>query len=166
MVIRSGSSKYSVPSILNLVNFNNAVVADIGCGFGVKGGTYGLRRGASFVILIDIDEDVLRLRRSGWAVDRVVADARRLPLRDYSIDVAIFWNVINFIRDKESSINEVKRVSRREVVFSAYNAINAYWNYDYENFMIDALKLGRPVIIRRVSNTQFQAVVRVAHDKD
>ncbi len=95
-----------------------------------------------------------------------MADARRLPLRDYSIDVAIFWNVINFIRDKESSINEVKRVSRREVVFSAYNAINAYWNYDYENFMIDALKLGRPVIIRRVSNTQFQAVVRVAHDKD
>ncbi len=95
-----------------------------------------------------------------------MADARRLPLRDSSIDVVILWNVINFIRDKEVAINEVKRVSRREVAFSVYNAINAHWSYDYEAFMIDALRLGRPIIIRRVSNTQFQAIMRVNHDKD
>ena len=163
VVVRSSTSKYSIPSILNLVDFNNAIVADIGCGFGIKG-TYGIRHGASFVILIDIDEGVLRLRRSGWAVDRVVADARRLPLRDSSVDVVIFWNVVNFIKDKESSINEVKRICRREAVISVYNAVNAYWNYDYKEFIAELLKIGRPIVIKRAGNTQFQAIVRVSHD--
>ena len=162
--IRSTITRYSIPTLLDFVNFRNAVVADVGCGFGVKG-TYGIRRGASFVILIDIDERVLRLRRSGWAVDLVVADARKLPLRDSSVDVAILWNVINFIREKDDVINEVKRTCRGEVAFSVYNAANAYWYYTYEDFVRDVLMIGRPRIIKRVGKAQYQAIVRVDYDK-
>ncbi len=159
--VRSGVTRYSIPAMLDLVRFRG-VVADIGCGFGVKG-TYGLRRGASYVILLDIDEYVLRLRRSGWAVDRVVADARMLPLRDSSIDVAIVWNVVNFIRERERALGEVRRVCRGDVVYSIYNAANAHWLYGYEDFLNDILSLGKPLAIRRGGNAQFQAVVRVLH---
>jgi len=162
--VRSAITRYAIPSILDLVNFRGAVVADVGCGFGVKG-AYGIRHGASFVVLIDIDEGVLRLRRSGLVVDLVVADARMLPLRKSSIDVVVLWNVINFIREKGSIINEVKRVCRNEVVFSVYNATNAYWRYTYEDFLSEVLMIGRPRVIKRVSRVQYQAIVRVSHDK-
>jgi hypothetical protein len=159
--VRSAITRHSIPTLLDLVNFRG-VVADIGCGFGIKG-TYGLRRGASYVILMDIDERVLRLRRSGWAVDLIVADARKLPLRDSSIDVTILWNVVNFVREKYDVISEVRRVCRGEVAFSVYNAANAYWEYTYEDFLGDVLMIGRPRIVRRVGGTQYQAIVRVGY---
>ncbi|MGC8584385.1 MAG: class I SAM-dependent methyltransferase, partial [Thermoproteus sp.] len=113
-LVRSYAARYAIPPILDLVDFRDAVVADIGCGYGTKG-AYGIRRGARSVVLIDIDEGVLRERGNGLLIDKVVADAHLLPLRDRGIDVAILWNVLQFLADEAKAIEEVRRVVRREV---------------------------------------------------
>ncbi len=161
-LVRSYAAKYAIPPILDLVDFRDAVVADIGCGYGTKG-AYGIRRGAKSVVLLDIDERVLRERGNGLLIDKVVADAHLLPLRDGGIDVAILWNVLQFLSDEAKAIEEVRRVVRREVVLSVYNAVSGLRFYSYRDFLERALALGRLKAVRRLGRSQFQAVVRYAH---
>lgn len=160
LIVRSSTTRHTVPSLLTQVDFRGAVVADIGCGYGTKG-FYGLKRGASYAVLIDVDGRVIRRIGNGVAVDRVIADARLLPLRDSSIDIAIFWNVINFIKEKDQAINEVKRMCRRITLFSTYNAMRAYWHYDEQSFAREAMRMGKPITIRKVNGKQMQAIVVV-----
>ena len=159
--IRSYATQYSIPPILDSVDFRDGVVADVGCGYGTKG-AYGIRRGARHVVLIDIDEWVLRRRGNGLLIDKVVADAHMLPLRNKCIDVSIFWNVFPFLNDEKKALDEIKRITRREVVLSVYNAASAYRHYNYFNFLEVILQLGRPKVIKRYGRHQFQAVVRYA----
>ena len=163
VITRSSATRRVIPPILDQVDFRGAVVADIGCGYGTKG-LYAIRRGASYAVLIDVDEDVMRQIGNDTAMDRVIADARLLPLRDSSIDIAIFWNVVNFIKEKDQAINEVKRVCRNTVLFSTYNAKKAHWHYNYEDFVKEATKLGTPTTIKKVSDKQIQAILVVNHD--
>ena len=163
LIVRSSTTRHTIPSLLTQVDFRGAVVADIGCGYGTKG-LYAIRHGASYAVLIDVDGRVIRRISNGVAMDRVVADARLLPLRDSSIDIAIFWNVVNFIKEKDQAINEVKRVCRGITLFSTYNAMRAYWHYDEWSFAREVMRMGRPITTKKVSNKQFQAIVVVNHD--
>jgi len=95
-VVRSHTARYSIPTLLAHADFKDAVVADVGSGFGTKGAA-SLRWGAKYVVLLDIDVEVLKSRGNGLLIDKVVADAHMLPLRTKSIDVAVFWNVLNFL---------------------------------------------------------------------
>ncbi|AKT34650.1 Methylase involved in ubiquinone/menaquinone biosynthesis [Pyrobaculum sp. WP30] len=160
--VRGFVARYSIPQLLHLVDFRDAVVADIGCGYGTKG-AFGIRHGARHVVLLDIDEKVLRERGNGLLIDKVVADAHALPIRDKAIDVSIFWNVLPFLKDEEKVLNEVKRISRREVAVSVYNAVSAFRRYSYADFLEIVLRLGKPKAIRKIGRNQFQAVVRYAH---
>ncbi|MEM4438737.1 MAG: class I SAM-dependent methyltransferase [Pyrobaculum sp.] len=161
-LVRSHAARYSIPPILDKVDFRDAVVSDIGSGFGTKG-AYGIRRGARYVLLIDIDEKILRQRGSGLLVDRIVADAHFLPLRNKSVDVVILWNVLQFLSDEIKALSEVKRIVRREVVLSVYNAVSGLRRYSYNDFIERAVNLGRLKVLRRYGNNQFQAIVRYAH---
>lgn len=156
--VRSPSAKYAIPPLLDYVDFRDALVIDIGSGFGTKG-AYSIRRGARFVLLLDIDESILRERGSGALVDRVVGDAQFLPFRDGAADVAIFWNVLPFLYDEDKALEEVARVARRYVVFSVYNASSGR-RYTWGEFLERAGRLGSLVRWRRLGNVQFQAVVR------
>jgi len=160
--VRGFIAKYSIPQLLYLVDFRDAVVADIGCGYGTKG-AFGIRHGARHVVLLDIDEEVLRERGNGLLIDKVVADAHTLPIRDKAIDVSIFWNVLPFLKDEEKVVNEVKRVTRREVAVSVYNAVSAFRRYSFADFLEIVLRLGKPKAVRRIGRNQFQAIVRHAH---
>jgi len=160
--VRGFVARYSIPRLLHLVDFRDAVVADIGCGYGTKG-AFGIRNGARHVVLLDIDEKVLRERGNGLLIDKVVADAHALPIRDKAIDVSIFWNVLPFLKDEEKVLNEVKRITRREVAVSVYNAVSAFRRYSYADFLEIVLRLGKPKAIRKIGRNQFQAVVRYAH---
>jgi SAM-dependent methyltransferase len=160
--VRGLVAKYSIPQLLHLVDFRDAVVADIGCGYGTKG-AFGIRHGARHVVLLDIDEKVLRERGNGLLIDKVVADAHMLPIREKAIDVSIFWNVLPFLKDGEKAVNEIKRITRREVAVSVYNAASAFRRYSFADFLEIVLRLGKPKAIRRIGRNQFQAIVRYAH---
>ncbi|ACB40042.1 class I SAM-dependent methyltransferase [Pyrobaculum neutrophilum] len=160
--VRSRAARYAIPPILSYADFKNAVVADVGSGFGTKGAA-SLRWGARHVVLLDVDEAVLRERGSGLLVDRVVADAHMLPLRDRAADVVIFWNVLNFLSDPDRAVEEVGRVARREVVFSVYNAASGR-QISYGEFLEVLSRWGVPKAVRRLGNSQMQAVVRRHED--
>jgi len=137
-------------------------VADVGSGFGTKGAA-SLRWGAKYVVLLDIDVEVLKSRGNGLLIDKVVADAHMLPLRTKSIDVTVFWNVLNFLARPNEAVEEIRRVTRREVVFSTYNAGSGRY-IAFREFISIASRWGVPKVAKRLGNTQFQAVVEIYED--
>jgi hypothetical protein len=161
-VVRSHAARYSIPALLAYADFKDAVVADIGSGFGTKGAA-SLRWGAKYVVLLDIDVKVLKSRGNGLLIDKIVADAHMLPLRTKSIDVAVFWNVLNFLARPNEAVEEIKRVTRREVVFSTYNAGSGRY-IAFKEFISIASRWGVPKVVKRLGNTQFQAIVRIYED--
>jgi len=161
-VVRSQAARYSIPALLAHADFKDAVVADVGSGFGTKGAA-SLRWGARYAVLLDVDVEVLRSRGNGLSIDKVVADAHMLPLRSKSIDVAVFWNVLNFLARPDEAVEEIGRVARREVVFSTYNAGSGRY-IAFGEFVSIASRWGVPRVVRRLGNTQFQAVVRIHED--
>lgn len=160
--VRSKASRYAIPPLLAYADFKDSVVADVGCGFGTKGAA-SIRWGARHVVLIDVDVTILRERGNGLLIDRVVADAHMLPLRERSIDVTIFWNVLNFLDEPEKAIREIARVTRREVVFSVYNATSGRY-VSYGEFLKAASMWGTPKVVKRLGNSQFQAIVKRYED--
>jgi len=163
-LVRSRAARYSIPPLFSQVNFKDAIVVDIGSGFGTKGAA-SLRWGSKYVILLDIDDDILRARGNGLLIDKVVADAHMLPLRVRSIDVAIFWNVLNFLSHPSLAVEEIKRVVRREVIFSVYNAASGRY-ITFKEFIHIAVKWGMPRLIKRLGNTQFQAIVQTHENQN
>jgi hypothetical protein len=161
-VVRSHAARYSIPALLAHADFKDAVVADVGSGFGTKGAA-SLRWGAKYVVLLDIDVEVLKSRGNGLLIDKVVADAHMLPLRSKSIDVAVFWNVLNFLTHPDEAVEEIRRVTRREIVFSTYNAGSGRY-IAFREFISIASRWGVPKVVKRLGNTQFQAVVRIYED--
>ncbi|MEM0464926.1 methyltransferase domain-containing protein [Pyrobaculum sp.] len=155
--VRARSAKYSIPPILAEIDYTDAVVADVGSGFGTKGAAT-LRWGARYAVLVDVDESVLRERGNGLKIDKVVADAHMLPLRDRAADVVIFWNVYNFLQMPRLAVEEVGRVARRAVVFSVYNAASGRF-VDFWEFLEVARRWGRVATAKRLGSSQFQAVV-------
>ena len=161
-VVRSHAARYSIPALLAHADFKDAVVADVGSGFGTKGAA-SLRWGAKYVVLLDIDVEVLKSRGNGLLIDKVVADAHMLPLRSKSIDVAVFWNVLNFLAHPHEAVEEIRRVTRREVVFSTYNAGSGRY-IAFREFISIASRWGVPKVVKRLGNTQFQALVKIHED--
>lgn len=156
-LVRARSAKYAVPPILAELDYTDAVVLDVGSGFGTKGAST-IRWGARYVVLLDVDEAVLRERGSGLKIDKVVADAHMLPVRDKAADVVIFWNVYNFLAMPRRAVEEVGRTARRAVVFSVYNAASGR-HVGFREFLSVASRWGLVKSVRRLGNSQFQAVV-------
>lgn len=157
VIIRSKAAKYSIPPILASLNYKDAVVIDVGSGFGTKGAAT-IKWGARYAILLDIDEAILRARGNGLLIDKVVGDAQMLPFRDKSADVVIFWNVYNFLHKPEDALLEIKRIARRAVVFSIYNAASGRY-VSYREFLKVVATWGRVKVVKRLGDSQFQAVV-------
>jgi ubiquinone/menaquinone biosynthesis C-methylase UbiE len=91
-------------------------VADVGCGTGRA--LPALRRAVGphgTVVAIDITpEMLLEARGAGRAADGglVLADARRLPLVDASVDAVFAAGLVNHLPDTEAGLRELARVTR------------------------------------------------------
>ncbi|MEM4439838.1 MAG: class I SAM-dependent methyltransferase [Pyrobaculum sp.] len=156
--VRTWANKYAIPELLEKLDFKDALVIDVGAGYGTKG-AYTIRKGARYVVLIDIDSNILKSRGTGALIDKLQADARRLPLRDKSVDAAIFWNVLQFLHGGEYALGEISRVTKRMLVISVYNADGAVRHYTRREFLDVVEKIGHVVYLRNLSNRQLQAVV-------
>ncbi|GAA1365792.1 class I SAM-dependent methyltransferase [Catellatospora chokoriensis] len=100
---------------------------DVGCGTGALTETVlamadpaqvtGVDRSAAFV-------DLARARISDSRAAFQVGDARRLPLPEQSVDVAVSGLVLNFVPDPAQGVAEIARVLRPGGVAAAY-----VWDY-------------------------------------
>jgi SAM-dependent methyltransferase len=93
-----------------------AIVVDVGCGTGRALPPLRAAVGpAGTVIGIDLTERMLEtaagLGRGGDA-DLVLADARRLPLRDASVDVVFAAGLVHHLPDADAALTELARITR------------------------------------------------------
>jgi len=152
-------TKYLIPRIYENVDFQDAYVCDVGCGYGVKA-AYALSKGARYCVLTDIRirEEAKELLKNSHA-DFVQANASNLPFRDLAFSHSIFWNVINFVEDKESTLSELKRITSNYILFSSYNALSARHKLSAQEFIKLVNKIGE--IIEFLKNSKhIQSIIR------
>jgi SAM-dependent methyltransferase len=108
-----GMRSIALSLLSNFPRFGRAV--DIGCG---SGGNLGLLRSvADEVLALDLSPRALgytrERMRGGTALTGLVAgDARHLPLRECSVDLAWLFNVIEHLPDDRAAARELARVLR------------------------------------------------------
>ena len=98
---------------------------DVGCGSGALTAALGDRLGADNVAAADPSEPLLAAcaeRVPG--VEARVASAERLPWPDESFDVVTSQLVVNFMRDTEAGVNEMRRVARPDGLLASCT-----WDY-------------------------------------
>jgi SAM-dependent methyltransferase len=103
-------------------------VLEVGCGTGV-GSVYIAKRYQSRVVAVDISDKMLswareRARREGVA-ERVTfknADVLALPFEDGRFNAVIVESVLAFVKDKETAIRELVRVTKS----GGYIGLNEY----------------------------------------
>jgi SAM-dependent methyltransferase len=98
---------------------------DVGCGPGALAAALADRLGAPNVTGADPSEpfvEACRARLPG--VEVVVAGAEALPFADDSFDAVLSQLVVNFMRDAETGVREMRRVARRDGVVAA-----CVWDY-------------------------------------
>ena len=94
---------------------------DLGCGTGQIASVLAQR--GHRVIGIDLSDAMLRVARGNCsgAVDLLVADGRRIPLEDRSLDLCVASKLFLHIADWGKVIDEIERVSRPGGVFAYVN---------------------------------------------
>ena len=84
-------------------------ILDIGCGTGISSDF------DCFVIGIDPSTELLKLNKNGI---KVLGTAENIPFKDNSFDYVISVTAIHNFKNIENSINEMKRVGKKNFVFS------------------------------------------------
>jgi SAM-dependent methyltransferase len=95
-------------------------VLDVGCGTGAAAAAARERLGPTGrvvamdvnVYMLDVARDLLTPRAGAAEVDVREGDARRLPLRDHSVDVVVCANTLQFVRERALACAQLVRVLR------------------------------------------------------
>ncbi len=94
-------------------------VLDVGCGNG---------RHMIFPVSVGMDNDLRAVAMARYRGPCILGDAHHLPFRDGCFDIALLWNVLNFVENPNRVYAEANRVSYQDPVYSLANyAKNARW---------------------------------------
>lgn len=95
---------------LNINNIKNKIVLDLGCGSGLDALWFRDNK-RSFSIASDIQKDEMwpRLKK----IPFFVSDARRLPLKNNSVDCIFIKDTLHHVDNYENIIFEIKRVMKK-----------------------------------------------------
>lgn len=99
----------AVQHLARYMDLRGRIVVDVGGGPGYVGEAVRARGARCLTLDIALEELTLHDRTP---VDAAVADARRLPLRDESVDIAHSSNVLEHVREPWDLLNELTRVVR------------------------------------------------------
>jgi SAM-dependent methyltransferase len=103
---------------------------DVGCGPGALLAELAQRLGQERVAGVDPSAPFLELARTAVpGADLHPAPAERLPFPDESFDVALSQLVVNFMKDADTGVAEMRRVARRTVT-------SCVWDYAGEMTML------------------------------
>jgi malonyl-CoA O-methyltransferase len=101
-------------SRLSLIRITPGVVVDLGSGTGLGTRSLKDRYRAATVIAVDLAPGMLRetRRRSGWLrpLQRVCADAYRLPFRDGAVNLMFSNLMLQWCDDLDGALREIRRV--------------------------------------------------------
>ena len=105
-------------------------VIEVGCGLGM--GTKLLTDAGARVLATDYEETCLRYAKEhfGCAVDYRQCSATALPFADQSFDFATCVDVIEHIADYDQALTEMRRVTRKAVLFATPNRLPENTNPD------------------------------------
>lgn len=105
---------------------------DVGCGPGVLLGELARRLGAERVAAVEPSEPFVAAARAAVpGADVRVAAAEQLPFEAGAFDVVMSQLVVNFMRDAEAGVAEMRRVATRAVT-------SCVWDYAGEMTMLRA----------------------------
>ena len=100
---------------------------EIGCGTGALTATVLAESAPRSILAIDASQDFVAYARAAIGDGRVrfeVADARKLPAKDASVDVVTSALLLNFIPDRPAALAEMQRVLKPNGLLSFY-----VWDY-------------------------------------
>ncbi|HTV77870.1 MAG TPA: malonyl-ACP O-methyltransferase BioC [Steroidobacteraceae bacterium] len=101
-------------SRLSLIRIEPGVVVDLGCGTGLGARALKERYRRALVVGLDPAPGMLReaRRRSSWLrpLQRVCADAFRLPLREGTVDLVFSNLMLQWCDDLDAALAEIRRV--------------------------------------------------------
>jgi ubiquinone/menaquinone biosynthesis C-methylase UbiE len=111
-------------------------VLDVGCGTGY--GTAVLADTASVTIGVDSDPEAIHYADRTYRCGNLgfaLADCRDLPFRDQSFELAVFFEVIEHIREQDQCLGEIRRVLSPDGMFilSTPNALRSTKMIEEEN---------------------------------
>ncbi|MEM1582439.1 MAG: class I SAM-dependent methyltransferase [Candidatus Bathyarchaeia archaeon] len=106
------------------------LVADIDCSTGTLTKVFSLISGT---FGLDLDKNKLRYAKRLYpSLDFICADIHHLPLKDNSVDLVICSSVLEFIRNLETGVKEIKRILRtRGTIVAGYphDYVDGYVTY-------------------------------------
>jgi SAM-dependent methyltransferase len=157
--------RYSAQLAAALVGFAGVAsgmrALDVGCGPGALTAVLAQRLGPASVSAVDPSEpfvDACRTRVPG--VDVVVAEAEQLPFGDGTFDVVLSQLVVNFMRDAESGVREMGRVTRPGGIVGS-----CVWDYAGEMTLLRAFwDAARDVAPEAAAISDEGVVMRWCHD--
>jgi len=108
----------------NIINYIKYIqpesILDVGCGTGYVSEKIERSTGVA-IVGCDINRIRLSVSEKRVAGGVMVADATRLPFKDSSFDLVIASEILEHLNNPVSAIEEIKRVSRRNVVVTVPN---------------------------------------------
>ncbi|RMF54801.1 class I SAM-dependent methyltransferase [Candidatus Woesearchaeota archaeon] len=118
----------------NLSIDRSAVLLDVGCGTGFAQEIFD----CEYVGFDPSFELLKKAKKAGGRVFQAIAE--QIPLKDNSIDISICVSVLHHIKDLDKALNEIKRVTRKIIVFSLFkkskcfgeirNKVGSYFKVD------------------------------------
>jgi 2-polyprenyl-3-methyl-5-hydroxy-6-metoxy-1,4-benzoquinol methylase len=111
-------------------------VLDVGCGTGY--GTAILAETASLTIGVDSDPEAVHYAHHAYRrthLSYTLADCRDLPFRDRSFELAVFFEVMEHIREQDRCLGELRRVLSPDgiLILSTPNALRSTKVIEEEN---------------------------------
>ena len=122
-----------------LENTTNKKVLEIGIGYG---GISQFLKTDNQVVGVEISDSAIKMNKNlGIKTVKADLDNARLPFRDKSFDIIIFIGTIEHLNNPQNSINEVKRLIKKNgrIIISIPNPLTGHYQiypglYEYTSF--------------------------------
>jgi ubiquinone/menaquinone biosynthesis C-methylase UbiE len=106
--------------ILQLKKNNPKTILDIGCGTGYITDIINRSMNAN-IICCDMNSNCISFAKTQFHLETIIADISNLPFKNSSFDMVLAIEIIEHLPDLESAINEMKRVTKKNVIITVPN---------------------------------------------
>jgi ubiquinone/menaquinone biosynthesis C-methylase UbiE len=106
--------------LLHLKKNNPKNILDIGCGTGYITDIINHSIDAN-IICCDLNSNRISFAKTQFQLETVIADITYLPFKNSSFDTVLAIEIIEHLPNIESAINEIKRVTNKNVIITVPN---------------------------------------------